>query len=117
MAVDRCVTGWRDGDSRIASVSVHGIALPDDGAFVLRALESADVVGEAGGDFVGAIAGDEDDLADLVVRVEDVEDREEVGGGHGWTEFYADRVGDAGEEVCMCVRELAGAVADPDHVR
>ena len=66
---------------------MHRIALPDDGAFVFRALESADVVGEAGGDFVGAVACYEDDFADLVVWVEDVEDREEVGGGHGRTEF------------------------------
>jgi hypothetical protein len=90
------------GDGCVPPIPVHGVTLPDDG--VPGGLDGADVRGEELGDLVGAVAGDEDDLADLAEGVEDVEERGEFGGGHGGADFDADGVGEAAEEFDVCVR-------------
>ena len=104
------------GDGRVPPIPVHGITLPDDRAVMRRCLHGLDVPWEVCRDLVVAVAGDEDDLADLVGRVEDVEERDEVGRRHARADFDADRVRDAAEELDVRVGGLAGAVADPKEV-
>ena len=78
-------------DGGVAAVAVHGVALPDDG--VAGGLDGADMGGEELGDLVGAVAGDEHYFADFAVRVEDIEEGGEFGGGHAGAHFDADGVG------------------------
>ena len=94
---------------------MHGVALPDDD--VARGADGGDVGGQVGGDPVGAVARDEGDLADFAGRVEEVEERGQVGGRHAGPDLDADRVAEAAEELDVRVRELARAVADPEEVR
>lgn len=101
--------------ARREGVAVHGIALPDDG--VSTAADGVDVGREESGDVRGAVAGDERDFADFAGRVEEVEQGGEGGRGKGGTDFDADGVGDAADVFDVGVREVAGAVADPEEVR
>lgn len=98
-------------------VAVHGVALPDDAAAVLGVLDGADVRGEEGGDFAGAVAGDEGDFAGLAGGVEGAEQGEEVLRWSSRADLDADWVGDAAEELDVGVVELARAITDPDEVR
>lgn len=116
LAVDVVEAAGLYARGRGEGVAVHGVALPDDAAAVLGVLDGADVRGEQGGDFAGAVAGDEGDFAGLAGGVEGAEQGEEVLGGRGRADLDADGVGDAAEELDVGVVELARAVADPDEV-
>ena len=105
-----------DARARRARVAVHGVALPDDAALVLAALDGADVVGQELAHLVGAVARDERDLAHLAARVQGAEQLQQVRDGRGGPDLDADGVGDAAEELDVGVVDLAGAVADPDEV-
>lgn len=99
----------------VLAVTVHGVALPDD--HVARFFHCFDVGGQMCGDLVAAVAGDQGHLANLAMRVEDVEERAEVRGGHGGTNFDTYGIGEATEELYVRVGRLTCAVADPQEVR
>ena len=67
-------------------------------------------------DRVGAHAGDEREPAGRAVGVERLAQGEHLVGGGGGAELAADRVADAAEELDVGAVELAGALADPEHV-
>ena len=67
-------------------------------------------------DLVGAEAVDQRQPARLVVRVEHVDQLQQLVGLERRTALQPDRVLDAAEIFDMAVIELAGAIADPDHV-
>ena len=67
-------------------------------------------------DLVGAEAGDQRQPARLVLRVEHLDQLQQLIGGQRRAAFQADRVLDAAEELDMGMVELAGAIADPDHM-
>lgn len=100
-----------------ARVAVHGVALPDDGAAVLAALDGANVRGEELAHLGGAVARDEGHLADLAGRVNGAQQLEQVRDGRRGADLDADGVGDAAEELDVRVVNLARAVADPDEMR
>lgn len=95
-------------------VAVHGVALPD--GEVAGALDGGDVGGEVLGDLGGAVAGDQGDLADFAGGVDDVEEADELVGGHAGADLDANGVGDAAEEFDVGAVELARAIADPEEV-
>ena len=97
-------------------VAVHGIALPDDGAGVLRVFDGADVCRQEGGDLAGAVTRDERDLAGLAVGVQGAQHGKQVSRRGGRADLHADGVGDAAEVFNVCVVDLACAVADPEEV-
>lgn len=101
----------RGGGLRVA---VHGVALPD--GEVAGALDGGDVGGEVLADLAGAVAGNQGYLADFAVGVDDVEEADELVGGHAGADLDADGVGDAAEEFDVGTVELACAVADPEEV-
>ena len=105
----RLVTGCR-GDG----VAVHGIAGPDHHPAL--ALDGADHVRQVLADLVGAEAADQRQPARLVVGVEHVDQLQQLVGLQRRAALQPDRVLDAAEIFDMAVVELAGAVADPDHV-
>src|SRR5882672_9932258 len=95
-------------------VAVHRIARPDhDTAF---ALHRADQLRQVIGDLVGAEAVDQRQPSGLVVRIEHIDQLQQLVGLQRRAAFQADRILDAAEIFDMAVIELAGAVADPDHV-
>ena len=67
-------------------------------------------------DLVGAEAVDQRQPSGLVVGIEDVDQLQQFVRLQRRAAFQADRVLDAAEIFDMAVVELAGAVADPDHV-
>ena len=95
-------------------VAVHGIAGPDhDAPFPLH---GADQRREMVADLVGAEAVDQRQPSGLIVGIEDVDQLQQLVRLQRGAAFQADRVLDAAEIFDMAVVELAGAVADPDHV-
>src|SRR6266850_793861 len=95
-------------------VAMHGIAGPHhDTPFPLH---GADQRREMIADLVGAEAVDQCQPPRLVVGVEDVDQLQQFVRLQRGAAFQADRVLDAAEIFDMAVVELAGAVADPDHV-
>ena len=67
-------------------------------------------------DLLGAHAGDQRQAAGVAVGVEALAQGHHLVGRGGGADLRADRVADAGEELQVGAVELAGAVADPDHV-
>src|SRR6476620_6566179 len=95
-------------------VAVHRIARPDhDAPFPLN---RADQRRQMIADLVGAKTVDQRQPSRLVVGIEDVDQLQEFVGLERRAAFQANRVLDAAEIFDMAVVELAGAVADPDHV-
>src|SRR6185437_14322999 len=95
-------------------IAVHGIARPHHDAAL--ALHRADQDRQVVGDLVGAEAVDQRQPARLVVGIEHVDQLEQLVRLQRRAAFQTDRVLDAAEIFDMTVLELAGAVADPDHV-
>src|SRR5690242_4324063 len=95
-------------------VAVHGIARPYHRAAL--ALNGADHTGQMLADLLVAEARDQGQPARLVVGIEHIDQFQELVGLQRWAAFEADRIFDAAEIFDMGVVELAGAVADPDHV-
>ena len=67
-------------------------------------------------DLVGADAADQRQPAGLVLRIEDVDQPQQLVRLWRRAAFEAERILDAAAELDMGVIGLAGAVADPDHV-
>ena len=88
--------------------------MPDDD--VAGFLDCFDVGGKVGGDLVTAVAGDEGDFADFAVRIEEVKEWGQVGGGHGRANFDANGIGETAEEFDVRVARLTGTVAYPEKV-
>lgn len=109
------VASW-DGECCVAAVAVHRVALPDDGAVVSRRLNGTNVGREVFSDLVVAVAGNENDLADFLCRIEDVKERDNVLWRHCRAKFHTYWVADTTEVFDMSMSELAGPVADPDEV-
>src|SRR5579864_5656397 len=95
-------------------VAVHRIARPDHRAPL--ALHRADEAGQMLTNLVGAETVDQRQPARLVVRVEYFDQLYELIRLERRPAFQADRILDAAEIFHVAVIELAGAVADPDHV-
>src|SRR5690349_17198360 len=96
-------------------IPVHGIATPDDLAAL--ALDRADQGRQVLLDLLGTHARNQRQAAGLVLRVEHVDELEQVGGIEARSAFHADRVLDAAEELDVRAVRLPRAVADPEHVR
>src|SRR5580704_7342563 len=95
-------------------VAMHGIAGPDhDPAF---ALHGADQLRQMIADLVRTEAVDQGQASGLVVRIEHVDQPQQFVRLERRPAFQSDRILDAAEIFDMAVIELAGAVADPDHV-
>src|SRR5262245_25180066 len=95
-------------------VAVHGIARPYHRAAL--ALDGAHHARQMLADLFAAEARDQRQPARLVVGIENVDQLEQLVRLQRRATFQADRVLDAAEIFDMGVIELAGAVADPDHV-
>ena len=67
-------------------------------------------------DLVGAEAADQRQPAGLVLRIENVDQAQQIVGLERWAAFEPDRILDAARIFDMSVVELARAIADPDHV-
>ena len=68
-------------------------------------------------DLVGAHARDEGEPPGLVLRVEPVDQAQQVGRIEARPAFHAERILDAAQELDMGAVELARAVADPQEMR
>ena len=67
-------------------------------------------------DLLGAEAADQREAAGLVVRIEDIDQAQQIVGLERGAAFKADRILDAAGIFDVRVIVLARAVADPDHV-
>ncbi len=95
-------------------IAVHRIARPQH-RFAL-AFDRAHQRRQMLADLVGAETADQREPARLVVRIENVDQPQQVVGFQRRTAFEPDRILDAARPFDMGVIVLAGAVADPDHV-
>src|SRR6476659_1265815 len=95
-------------------VAVHRIARPDHHAAF--ALDGADQLRQMIADLFRAEAVDQGQSTGLVVRIEHLDQPQQFVTLERGTAFQADRILDAAEIFDMAVIELAGAVADPDHM-
>ena len=93
---------------------MHGIAGPHH--HTTLALHGADQLRQVIANFIRAEAVDQRQPAGLVVRIEHVDQLQQLVRLERGTAFQPDRIPDAAEIFDMAVIELAGAVADPDHV-
>lgn len=93
---------------------VHWVALPDYN--VPAVLYCFDVCAEHRFNFVGSVARDQSDFANLLARVHDVKQFHQFVVLHRRTDFDADGILDAPEVLHMSALNLACAVADPDEV-
>src|SRR3984893_8561807 len=95
-------------------VAMHRIARPDHHAAF--ALHGADQLRQGIADPVSPEAVDQGEAAGLVVRIEHIDQPQQFVALERGAAFQSDRVLDAAEIFDMAVIELAGAVADPDHM-
>src|SRR4030088_424573 len=99
---------------RADGVAVHRIARPDDR--VTFALHSADQLRQMIADLVRTEAVDQREASGLIVRIEHVDQPQQFIGLERGTALQSDRILDAAEIFHMTMIELAGAIADPDHM-
>src|SRR6478735_11741502 len=95
-------------------VAVHRIARPDHHAAF--ALDGADQLRQMIADLFRAEAVDQGQSTGLVVRIEHLDQPQQFVALERGTAFQSDRILDAAEIFDVAVIELAGAVADPDHM-
>src|SRR6202158_1217408 len=95
-------------------VAMHRIARPDH--HLTFALHGADQLRQVIADLVRTEAVDQRQASGLVVRIEHIDQPQQFVRLERGTAFQSDRILDAAEILDMAVIELAGAVADPDHV-
>src|SRR5882672_9278880 len=95
-------------------VAVHRIARPDD--HMTFALHGADQLRQMIADLVRTEAVDQREASGLIVRIEHVDQLQQFVRLERGAAVQADRILDAAELFDMAVIELAGAVADPDHM-
>jgi len=96
-------------------VAVHRVAAPQH--FLAFPLNCSDQARQMIADLVGAHACDQVQAARVVVRVEDVDQANQIVGVHAWADFHPDRVLHPAQKLDMRAVQLARAVADPQHVR
>src|SRR4030081_1627061 len=95
-------------------VAMHGIARPHHHpAF---ALHGANELRQMIADLVRTEAIDQRQASRIIVRIEHVDQPQQFVRLERGTAFQSDRILDAAEILDMAVIELAGAVADPDHM-
>ena len=68
-------------------------------------------------DLVGTHPHDQVETARIVVRVEDIDQADQFLAVHARPDLDPDRIAYAAQHLDMSAVELAGAVADPEHVR
>src|SRR5450631_699923 len=95
-------------------VAVHGIARPDHHPAV--ALHGANQLRQVIADLVRTEAIDQRQPPRIVVRIEHVDQPQQLVRLERGAAFQPDRILDAAEIFDMAVVELAGTVADPDHM-
>ena len=100
--------------ARRNGVAMHGIAGPHNRAPLL--LHRTHQRRQALTRLFRAETGDQGQATGLVGGVEDVDEAQQIVGLEGGAAFEAQRVPHAPAIFHMGVIELAGAVADPDHV-
>src|SRR5258705_3524310 len=93
---------------------MHRIARPDHHATF--ALYGADQLRQMIADLVRTEAVDQRQASGLIVRIEHVDQPQQFVRLERGTALQSDRILDAAEIFHMAVIELAGAVADPDHM-
>ncbi|MOA10002.1 hypothetical protein D3C78_1298710 [compost metagenome] len=81
------------------------------------ALDGADQPWQVLTDLAGAHAHDEVEAPGVVGRVERIDQADQLFRVHARADLDPDRVVHPAQELHMCAIELAGAVADPQHVR
>src|SRR5712671_6150742 len=95
-------------------VAVHGIARPHHHPAL--ALHGANELRQMIADLVRTEAIDQRQASGIIVRIEHVDQPQQFVRLERGTAFQSDRILDAAEIFDMAVIELAGAVADPDHM-
>ncbi len=93
---------------------MHRIARPDH--HLTFPLHGADQLRQMIADLFRAEAVDQGQPSGLVVRIEHLDQPQQFVALERGTAFQSDRILDAAEIFDMAVIELAGAVADPDHM-
>ena len=93
---------------------VHGVALPDN--LVSAALDGFNVSTQHRLDLVGAVTCDQRDLADILIRVDDVEQVDQLVILHRRSNLDTNRVLDAAEVLNMAALDLSCTIANPDEV-
>src|SRR5690606_6663424 len=96
-------------------VAVHGVGAPQHLAAL--ALDLAQQAREVRLDLVGAHAHDQVEAARVVVRVERVDQANQLVRIHARADLDPDGVLDAAHELDVRAIQLTGAVTDPQHVR
>src|SRR5205814_5736354 len=99
---------------RSDGIAMHGIARPDHHAAF--ALHRTDQARQMIADLLGAEPVDQRQPSRLVVRIEHVDQTQQIVELERGSAFQADWIFDATEIFDMAMIGLAGAVADPDHV-
>src|SRR4030081_125732 len=95
-------------------VAMHGIARPHHHPAL--ALHGANELRQMIADLVRTEAIDQRQASGIIVRIEHVDQPQQFVRLERGTAFQSDRILDAAEIFDMAVIELAGAVADPDHM-
>uniref|UniRef100_A0A0N4ZJN4 LigA n=1 Tax=Parastrongyloides trichosuri TaxID=131310 RepID=A0A0N4ZJN4_PARTI len=95
-------------------IAVHRVDRPDDA--LARRLHRPHQARQAVARLVVAEAADQRQTARSVVRVQGVDQRQQVVRRHGRPALDPDGVGDAAHELDVGAVQLAGALADPQHV-
>ena len=103
-----------DSTSCHDGVAVHRIAGPHHDLSLSRF--GADQLWKMLGDLVGSEAADERKTSRLVLRVEHVDELEQLVGTEARPDLQSHRVLDAAQILDMSLIELPRAVADPKHV-
>ena len=95
-------------------LSVHGIAGPDDN--VSRLLDGLDMARQVLVDLISSIARNKCHLADLLVSVQDIQQRYQLIRLHAGSTLDSDRVLDTPEVLNMGAIELTRTISDPQEM-
>ncbi len=96
-------------------VAVHRIGTPQH--VLAFALHGADQLWQVIANLVRTHARDQVQAAGVVVRVQSVDQANQVFGVHAWPDLDPNRVVHTAQELDVGAVQLPGAVADPQHVR
>ncbi len=115
LAKNLCKVAGLVAAAGLDGVAVHRVRTPQH--LLALALYRTNQVGQVVADLAGAHARNQVEAAWVVVRVEDVDQADQVLRFHARADLDPDRVVDPAQELDVGAVQLPRAVADPEHVR